>query len=45
MEIRVIDVWLEKIRRGWKIKDAPNGAIRKELRRRLNKKKNENKNC
>jgi len=39
MEVRVIDVWLEKIRRGWKIEDAPNEAIRKELRKRLEKQK------
>ena len=32
---KVIDVWLEKIRRGWKIEDAPNESIRKELRKRL----------
>lgn len=41
---KVIDIWLEKIRRGWKIKDAPNEAIRKELRKRLDGKENENKN-
>lgn len=35
MEIRIIDIWLEKIRRGWKIEDAPNEEIRKELRKRL----------
>jgi len=34
---QVIDIWMEKIRRGWKIKDAPNEAIRKELRKRLKK--------
>ena len=34
MLLKVIDVWLEKIRRGWKIKDAPNEAIRKELRKK-----------
>ena len=33
---QVIDVWEEKIRRGWKIEDVPSEAIRKELRRRLN---------
>lgn len=32
---QVIDIWMEKIRRGWKIEDAPNEAIRKELRERL----------
>jgi len=37
MEIRIIDIWLEKVRRGWKIEDAPNEAIRKELRKRLEK--------
>jgi len=36
---KVIDIWLEKIRRGWKIENAPNEAIRKELRRRLNQEK------
>lgn len=39
---QVIDIWMEKIRRGWLIKDAPNEAIRKELRKRLNGKKDEN---
>jgi len=32
MEIYIIDIWLEKIRRGWKIKDVPNGEIREVLR-------------
>ena len=35
MEITVIDIWLEKIRRGWKIEDAPNKEIREELKKRL----------
>ena len=29
MEILIIDIWLEKLRRGWKIEDAPNEAIKK----------------
>jgi len=32
MEIYIIDIWLEKIRRGWKIEDAPNEEIGNELR-------------
>lgn len=36
-EMQVIDIWLEKIRRGWKIEDAPNEELRKELRKRLDK--------
>jgi hypothetical protein len=39
---QVIDIWMEKIRRGWKIEDCPSPAVRKELRRRLNGKKDEN---
>jgi len=36
MEIKIIDIWLDKIQNyGWKIEDAPNEEIRKELRRRL----------
>ena len=34
-----IDVWEEKIRRGWKIEDCPSPSIRKELRKRLGIKK------
>lgn len=36
---QVIDIYEEKIRRGWKIEDAPNEAIRKELRKRLNERR------
>ena len=32
MEIYIIDIWLEKIRRGWKIEDVPNEEIREALR-------------
>ena len=32
MEILILDIWLEKIRRGWKIEDAPSEAIREALR-------------
>jgi len=32
MEIYIIDIWLEKLRRGWKIDDAPNKEIREALR-------------
>ena len=36
MEIKIIDIWLDKIQNyGWKIEDAPNEEIREELRRRL----------
>jgi len=35
MEIYIIDIWLEKIRRGWKLEDAPNEEIKNELRRTL----------
>jgi len=35
MTITILDIWLEKIRRGWKIDDAPNEEIREALRRRL----------
>ena len=40
MEIKIIDIWLEKIRRGWKIEDIPKkyGELRKELRKRLGEK-------
>ena len=33
--ITKLDIWLEKIRRGWKIEDVPNEEIKKELRKRL----------
>ena len=37
MEIIILDIWLSKIKNyGWKIKDAPNKKIRKELRKVLN---------
>jgi hypothetical protein len=40
---QAIDIWWSKVENyGWKIKDCPSPAIRKELRRRLNDKKNEN---
>jgi len=32
MEIYIIDIWLEKIRRGWSVDDAPNEEIREVLR-------------
>jgi len=35
MEIYILDIWLEKIRRGWKIEDAPNEEIREALKKRL----------
>jgi len=35
MEIYIIDIWLEKIRRGWKIEDAPNEEIREALKDKL----------
>jgi len=35
---QMIDIWEEKIRRGWKIEDCPSPSIRKELIRRLEKK-------
>ena len=31
MEIYIIDIWLEKLRRGWKIEDVPNEAIREAI--------------
>ena len=35
---QVIDIWMSKVQNyGWKIEDAPNEAIRKELRKRLGK--------
>ena len=35
---QVIDIWMEKIRRGWKIEDFPaSEAVKKELRKRLKK--------
>ena len=40
MEVLIIDIWLEKIRRGWKIEDIPEEykELRKELRKRLEEK-------
>ena len=36
MEIRIIDIWLNKITKyNWKIEDAPNEEIREELKKRL----------
>jgi len=32
MTITIIDIWLEKIRRGWSVEDAPNEEIREALR-------------
>ena len=32
MEIYIIDIWLEKLRRGWKIEDVPNEEIREALK-------------
>ena len=34
MEITQLDIWLEKITRGWKIEDAPE-YLREELKKRL----------
>jgi len=31
MEIYIIDIWLEKIRRGWSVEDTPNEEIREAL--------------
>jgi len=42
MTITILDIWLEKIRRGWSVDDAPNEEIREALRRRLNALKNNN---
>ena len=36
-DIMVLDIWFEKIRRGWKIDNAPNRTIKKELRKILKK--------
>jgi len=36
MDIRIIDIWLHKIKKfGWKIEDAPTEELREELRKRL----------
>ena len=37
MEIYIIDIWLEKIRRGWKIEDVPNEAIKEAVKMELHK--------
>ena len=37
MEIKIIDIWLEKIRRSWKIEDVPNEEIREELKKEIDK--------
>jgi len=31
MEIYILDIWLEKLRRGWKIEDVPNEEIREAI--------------
>jgi len=31
MKIYIIDIWLEKIRRGWSVDDAPNEEIREAI--------------
>jgi len=31
MEITILDIWLEKLRRGWKIEDVPNEAIKEAM--------------
>jgi len=31
MEIYIIDIWLEKIRRGWSLDDVPNEEIREAI--------------
>jgi len=31
MKIYIIDIWLEKIRRGWSVDDAPNEEIKEAL--------------
>ena len=32
MEILILDIWLEKLRRGWSLADVPNEEIREALR-------------
>ena len=31
MEIYILDIWLEKLRRGWSVDDVPNEAIREAI--------------
>jgi len=31
MTITILDIWLEKVRRGWSLDDAPNEEIREAL--------------
>ena len=31
MEIYILDIWLEKLRRGWMIEDVPNEEIREAI--------------
>ena len=31
MEIYILDIWLEKLRRGWKIDDVPNEEIKEAI--------------
>jgi len=31
MEIYIIDIWLEKLRRGWSLDDVPNEAIKEAI--------------
>jgi len=36
MDIRIIDIWLNKIKKfGWKLEDIPNKEIREEVEKRL----------
>ena len=37
MEIYIIDIWLEKIRRGWSLNDVPNEAIKEAIKMELHK--------
>jgi len=31
MEIYILDIWLEKLRRGWSLDDVPNEAIKEAI--------------
>jgi len=31
MTITILDIWLEKIRRGWSVEDAPNEEIKEAI--------------
>ena len=42
---QVIDIWMSKVQNyGWKIEDAPNEVIKKELRKRLRSKNGQQQN-